>query len=137
MAVNRRQARVLAVQAFYHHEFHRDEVLDALRELADDADADLGTRDYASRLCRWFVADEPRIDALIASVLQERTLKRVELLGRIVLRLGTAELLGGETPPKVVIDEAIEIARLYGSPDTAKFVNGVLDAVMRRIAEGA
>lgn len=137
MAQNRREARVLAVQALYHFEFHGGGVSDAIVELANEADASVGARDYAARLCRACSGDAPRIDALISSVLQERTLKRVDLLARIVLRVATAELLGGETPPKVAIDEAIEIARLYGSPDTAKFVNGVLDAVMRRIEAGA
>ena len=58
---------------------------------------------------------------------------RLGVVERSVLRMGAAELLGGKTPPRVVIQEGVKLAERYGSVQSAKFVNGVLDALARRM----
>jgi transcription antitermination protein NusB len=60
-------------------------------------------------------------------------LERLGAIERSVLRLGGAELSIGETPPRVVIQEAVRLAERYGSAQSARFVNGVLDALARRM----
>jgi N utilization substance protein B len=60
-------------------------------------------------------------------------LERLGVVDRCVLRLGAAELQRGETPPRVVIQEAVRLAERYGTLKSAKFVNGVLDALARRM----
>ena len=59
-------------------------------------------------------------------------LERLGAVERCVLRLAAAELARGETPPKVVLKEAVHLAERFGSPDSAKFVNGVLDTLARQ-----
>jgi len=76
------------------------------------------------------------IDAYIADVAQNWRLERIAIVDRLVLRLGVHELLTpAVTPPRVAIDEAIELARRYSGDEAARFVNGVLDGVFRRLKE--
>jgi N utilization substance protein B len=72
------------------------------------------------------------LDAELAEVTTNWRLERLGAIERSVLRLAAAELARGETPPRVVIKEAVRLAERYGSAQSAKFVNGVLDALARR-----
>jgi len=74
------------------------------------------------------------IDAALAAAAEHWSLKRMAATDRNVLRLGAYELLHTDTPPRVAIDEAIELARRYGSADSARFVNGILDRRMHATA---
>jgi N utilization substance protein B len=73
------------------------------------------------------------LDAEIVEVTMNWRLERLAVMDRCVLRLGAAELYRGETPPRVVIQESVRLAERYGSVKSAKFVNGVLDALARRM----
>ncbi len=73
----------------------------------------------------------PEIDQSIQSVAANWSLSRMSLVDRNVLRLATFELLSASTPHKVVINEAIELAKKFGAADSGKFVNGILDRVAR------
>lgn len=75
------------------------------------------------------------IDAAIGSAASNWKLERLAVIDRNLLRLGIAELLEGKTPPRVVIDEAIRLARWFGGPRTSAFVNGVLDRVARDLGK--
>jgi N utilization substance protein B len=77
-----------------------------------------------------------RIDPLIAEEAQHWRLERMPVLDRLVLRLGAYELLATDTPRAIVIDEALELARRFSGEQAVKFVNGVLDAVARRLSDG-
>ena len=72
-----------------------------------------------------------RIDPLITDAAANWRLERMAVVDRLVLRMGTYELLEGEAPPAVVIDEAIELAKAFSGDESAAFVNGVLDGVRR------
>ncbi len=73
-----------------------------------------------------------RIDAIIARLSPDRDLERISSTDRSVLRLATFELLyTKETPAAVVADQAIKLARKYGSPDSNRFVNGILGSIIR------
>ncbi len=73
------------------------------------------------------------LDAELADVTTNWRLERLGVVERCVLRLAAAELDRGETPPRVVIQEAVHLAERYGSARSAKFVNGVVDALARRM----
>jgi N utilization substance protein B len=73
------------------------------------------------------------LDDELADVTTNWRLERLGAVERCVLRLGAAELSLGETPPRVVIQEAVTLAERFGSAASARFVNGVLDALARRM----
>ena len=90
-------------------------------------------RRIASALVRTFIAKRETIDAALAEVTTNWRMARLAVLDRCVLRMGASELERGETPPRVVIQEAVTLAERYSGIKSAKFVNGVLDALARRM----
>jgi transcription antitermination protein NusB len=81
-----------------------------------------------------YVANRQRdLDAELAEVTTNWRLERIGAVERCVLRMAAAELSIGETPPRVVIQEAVTLAERFGSAQSARFVNGVLDALARRM----
>lgn len=72
------------------------------------------------------------IDQAISSAAPDWPLKNINKIDLAVLRVATAELLSGDTPPKVVIDEAVEIAKQYGSENSSSFINGVLGTILKQ-----
>lgn len=92
-------------------------------------------REYSERLVSTVEAHLPEIDATIADVAANWRLDRIGTVDRNVLRIGIAELLWcDDVPSKVAIHEAVRLANRYGGAESARFVNGVLDAVYRREA---
>jgi N utilization substance protein B len=86
--------------------------------------------DFARRLVAGVREHRVEIDAAIERTAANWTLKRMAATDRNVLRLGTYELLFGEVPPRVAIDEAVELAKRFGAAQSSQFVNGILDKVM-------
>jgi N utilization substance protein B len=124
--MTRRYARELALQALYSVEVGKNTAAEALeqtltmpdiaRERAFVRDLVFGTLEHADQS-----------DALIAPLLQGWTLERLPTLDRLVLRMSVFELLHRkETPPAVVINEAVELAKKFSTEDSGRFVNGVL-----------
>ena len=136
----RRRGRVAALQLLYQREvggvggpgFDREVGLYWREHPAPD-----GPRRFADRLLRGTVDALDRIDPLIESAADNWRLPRMAVIDRLVLRLAVYELLAAETPAAVVIDEAIELARTFSGEPSPRFVNGVLDAVRRRLEEDA
>jgi N utilization substance protein B len=140
----RRRAREAALQMLYQTEVGRVPVGDAARvhHAIGDADAielDDESRGYAVVLAQGSWADRDRLDGFIADAARNWRVERMAALDRLLLRLAVHEMLAHpETPPRVVIDEAIELARAYSGEDAARFVNGVLDGVFQRLkSEGS
>lgn len=102
-------------------------------QIWDDLAIDPEERKLASALVRTFIARRDTIDAALADVTTNWRIERLGVIDRCVLRMGAAELERGETPAKVVIQEAVTIAERYAGIRSAKFVNGVLDALARRM----
>jgi transcription antitermination protein NusB len=93
-------------------------------------------RDYAVLLAQGAWADRAALDERLADAARNWRIERMTVLDRMVLRLAVHELLAHvKTPPRVVIDEAIDLARRYSGDEAAKFVNGVLDGVYRKLKE--
>ena len=94
--------------------------------------------DFVERLTQSVIDNQESIDALITQCAPEWPLDQVALVDRNVLRIGIAELVYGdyaEVPPKVAINEAIELAKNFGSESSPRFVNGVLGTIYREMGE--
>ncbi len=92
-------------------------------------------RQQADALVDALLCHKPAIDAVLAAVVENFAPERIDPVDRAVLRLGTYELLHTTTPAKVVINEAIELARCFGTTDSHRFVNGVLDRIAKQAAQ--
>lgn len=132
----RHAARVAALQALYLCEVGRTSPEAALETFfaEHEPDAESATRDFAAALVLGVHEDQTDLDALIATHSANWRVKRLAVIDRIVLRLGAWELQHHpETPDAVVLDEAIELARAFGTDESPKFVNGVLDAIRKQL----
>jgi N utilization substance protein B len=104
--------------------------------LGDEIELDEDVQRYALELARGSWDAKPTLDGYIADAATNWRVERLAVIDRLLLRIAVYELLRlPATPPRVVIDEAIELARLYSGEDAARFVNGVLDGVFRRLKE--
>jgi N utilization substance protein B len=128
------RGRARALQALYAADL-RD--ITDLRRIAlqvwDDLAIDPAERTFASRLVEVVLDRRAEIDGSLGELTTNWRLDRLGAIERSVLRVGAAELLRGETPPRVVLQEAIHLAERYGTARSARFVNGVLDAYARRL----
>jgi len=89
------------------------------------------TRKFANQLFEDAVALAPEIDALVGKLSENWQLDRLAVVDRGILRLAIAELRLGTAPPKVVIDEALELGKKFSSPESPAFLNGILDAAYK------
>ena len=114
-----------------------DSVLQTYWQLDAPGSAPTGeTRTFAEQLARGTTGNLTVSDPLIAQAAEHWRLSRMALLDRLILRLAVYELLHADTPRAVVINEAIELAKKFSTDNSAKFVNGVLDAIRRRLEIG-
>jgi transcription antitermination protein NusB len=136
----RRRAREAALQMLYQTEVGQLPFIEAAHNhsvMGDDAlEIDEESREFAVELARGSWQDKQVIDGYIADATRNWRVERLAVIDRLLLRLAVHELLSHPaTPPRVVIDEAIELARVYSGEEAAKFVNGVLDGVFKRLRE--
>jgi N utilization substance protein B len=129
------RGRARALQALYAWDV-RGAQNGTLLEVAERAWDDLAVsseeRVFASRLIHTIARGRREIDQSLAEVTSNWRLERIGAIERCVLRLAAAEFGQGETPTRVVLREAVRLAERYGTAASARFVNGVLDAVARR-----
>ena len=95
------------------------------------------TRAFANKLFEGAAKEADELDALIVQHAQNWRLERMAIIDRAVLRLAIYELRIAETPPKVVLNEAVDLAKKFSSEDAGAFVNGILDAVNKALVEKA
>ncbi|HUO52206.1 MAG TPA: transcription antitermination factor NusB [Gemmatimonadaceae bacterium] len=130
----RRKARARAVQAVYAWDVLGEEGLERVAaRLWDDIVVGGDVRRRALEIVRLVDARGGEIDGALRDVTTNWRLERLGASERSVLRVAGAELLEGTTPPKVVIQEAVRLAERFGSEPSARFVNGVVDALARRM----
>ena len=131
----RRKARELAMQMLFQGDLGKqtpEQVRDSFWRSREESDLDPETRGFAEDLYRVAIARESQIDELIEQHSANWRLARMPAVDRNVLRTAIAEMLGFPgTPPPIIINEAIEIARRYSAPESINFLNGVLDAVWK------
>ncbi|HKO15110.1 MAG TPA: transcription antitermination factor NusB [Gemmatimonadaceae bacterium] len=131
------RARARVLQALYAWDLRGQPNGGGLERVAaqtwDDLAVSADERRVASALVQQLVRHGRILDAELAEVTTNWRLERLGVIERSVLRLGAAELDAGETPPRVVIQEAVKLAERYGTVQSARFVNGILDALARRM----
>ncbi len=126
---SRRKSREIALQMLYsadiaEHGSTEDQLLDHKEELSKEV------HEFALTIARGAIEKSAEVDAMVESYSDNWKVSRMPLVDRNILRLAVYELLYcAETPYKVVMDEAIELAKRFGSDKSASFINGVLDKV--------
>jgi N utilization substance protein B len=142
MASNRHLGRIIALQTLYEQDFRReakdgefdlDKVLQRniarYQEMVDD-------KAFVEQLVRGVAAHEADLDARLQPIAPEWPIDQIARMDRIVLRIGLYELtLGKGVPPKVVINEAVELAKAFGGENSSKFINGVLGTALREYTD--
>ena len=122
------------MQCLCQHEALAGDFTVQLDEFLAEEDAPQTVQTYARALFNDIVDDCERIDARIDSASDNWKVKRMATVDRNILRVAACELLRGEdVPPKVALDEAVEIAKEFGTRESAAFVNGVLDALVKQV----
>ena len=136
----RRRGREAALQILYQWDLGRadiDATVDTFFDLQwpDRQPPSDSLRAFAAGLARETVARLEEIDGLIAGAAENWRPERMAVLDRLVLRMAVCELLrkSPETPPPVVINEAMELARTFSTEEAVKFINGMLDGIKRKM----
>jgi N utilization substance protein B len=128
----RSKARECALQMLYQCDVTGAPIESVIASFWRVRTATEGAREMAERLARGATRERERLDRAIAAAASHWRLERIATIERNVLRLGAYELImEPRTPPSVVIDEAVEIAKRYGEAESSAFVNGVLDSIRR------
>jgi N utilization substance protein B len=136
---SRHRARETAIQMLYQWEVGRQPITDVVRTFwtegpaATDALGD-DLRSFALSLASGVAGSVADIDPIIVQAAENWRIERMNVLDRLILRLAIYEFLHEpETPAKVIINEALELARTFSTDDSVRFINGVLDAVRRTL----
>jgi len=130
---SRRHARECVMQALYAREMAEDDSRDYYIQMLiePELDDDGVVLEFAKRLFRTTIAGTKDADDIIGKHADNWEVHRINPIDRCLLRMATTELLEfEEVPPKVSIDEAIDIAKKYSTPRSGNFINGVLDAIL-------
>jgi N utilization substance protein B len=131
---SRRYGRELALQALYGTEVGKRPPSEMLAELLARDEASEG-RAFVRDLVLGTLENAGESDAIIAPLLEGWTLERLPTIDRLVLRMSVFELTHRkETPPPVVINEAVELAKKFSTEDSGRYVNGVLERVRQQVA---
>ncbi|MEW6456384.1 MAG: transcription antitermination factor NusB [Acidobacteriota bacterium] len=132
----RRKAREIALQILFQIDLADGKVEEILEDYWKDHRTSISTREFSEDLVKGTIANLEIVDGLIAEVSEHWKLKRMAVVDRNIIRMSIYEFLKHRDVPKpAVMNEAIEIAKKYSSDDAAKFINGILDAVNKKIDE--
>jgi N utilization substance protein B len=143
MSANRHLGRIVALQTLYEADF-RTEVGDPSVDLQEILERNIGRYDetiedkvFIEELVRGIKARQTELDDTIRPVAPEWPIEQIARMDRVILRIGVYELLFEDgVPPKVAINEAVELAKAFGGDNSSKFINGVLGTVLRSREEG-
>ncbi|EKE21425.1 MAG: transcription antitermination factor NusB [uncultured bacterium] len=138
---NRHLQRSIAMQSLFEWDFNdgnRESVLGIVDKNIQELAIGIEETDLVLNLVEGVLKNQKDIDELIEQCAPEWPLSQITIVDRNILRIGIYELLYGNyenVPPKVAINEAIELAKTFGGPNSAKFVNGVLGTIYREMGE--
>jgi transcription antitermination protein NusB len=144
MASNRHLGRIVALQTLYEQDF-RQEVDDEAFKLDEVLARNIGRyeetiddKDFIKKLVDGVDTNSHALDDLIRPVAPEWPIEQIARMDRVILRIGVYELTEDKNiPPKVVINEAVELAKAFGGENSSKFINGVLGTILRNQEEAA
>ena len=131
----RRRARELALQVLFHLEYSDDDPLEACRLISDNFEMAEASEAFSRDLVRGVCHRKAILDGIISRSSKHWRLERMARLDRSILRLATYEMLYLEDiPPRVSLDEAVELGKRFGSEDSSRYINGVLDNIFNTLA---
>lgn len=144
MASNRHLGRIVALQSLYEYEFrvssqdtsvNIDEILERNLERYESAIED---KQFVGDLVHGVISEQAGLDEKIQPIAPDWPVEQIARIDRTILRMGLYELLNLAkiVPPKVAINEAVELAKAFGSDNSSKFINGVLGTAYRTLVEG-
>lgn len=144
MASNRHLGRIVALQSLYEYEFRtqlKDASVDMDEILARNLEryeAAIEDKTFVSDLVKGVVTHQADLDDKIQPIAPDWPIDQIARVDRTILRIGLYELLqlADVVPPKVAINEAVELAKAFGSDNSSKFINGVLGTAYRTLVEG-
>ena len=129
----RRKARELALQMLYQHDLSGNTPEAIVTTFEDLQKSKPTTREFATRIFQGTVDNLSKIDDMIAQQADNWRLSRMAVVDRNIIRMSIYEFLHEEDTPKlVIIDEAIEIAKKFGTQKSSQFINGILDGILKR-----
>jgi N utilization substance protein B len=133
MSVNRHLSRTIAMQSLYDWDFHQDRpILEIAKRVAEPVKKDIDF-EYLNRVVKGAADSAADHDEMIAKAAPEWPLDQISVIDKSILRLAAYELLNDkDIPPKVAINEAVEIAKTFGGENSSKFINGVLGTLYRQ-----
>ena len=129
----RRKSREFALQMLFEWDMTRQEPARLEKLFWKTARAEASTRQFADELFEGAVGQAGAIDQLVERLSENWRLDRLAAIDRNILRLAIYELRSAATPPRVVIDEALELAKKFSSAEAPGFLNGILDAAFKSI----
>jgi N utilization substance protein B len=134
----RRKARELALQFLYQLDLRGEsDPASSAEEFWSRHPVDIEVRDFADVLVRGTMLHRGKIDELITQYAEHWDLERMAVVDRNILRAGIFELLWTtDVPPKVAINEAIEVAKKFGTQESSRFINGILDRIHKELRPG-
>ena len=133
----RHKSREFALQMLFQWEMGKQEPSRIEDGFWKNAKAEKTTREFANQLFENAAARADELDPVISSLAQNWRLERIAAIDRAILRLSLAELRTSSTPAKVVINEAVELAKKFSSEEASAFINGILDAAVKSSGEKA
>lgn len=144
MASNRHLGRIVALQSLYEYDFRMDsedstaDIDEILGRNLQRYETAIDDKDFVETLVKGIIAQQADLDDRIQPIAPDWPLKQVARVDLTILRMGLYELLhlGKVVPPKVAINEAVELAKAFGSDNSSKFVNGVLGTAYRTLIAG-
>jgi len=129
----RTKSREFAMQMLFQWDMSKQDFTNLEAKFWKSAKAADKTRAFANKLFEGTAKDVTALDAIIVKHAENWRFERLAAIDRAILRLAIHEMSGSETPPKVVLNEAVELAKKYSSEESGSFVNGVLDALHKSL----
>ena len=131
----RSKARALAVQVLFHMEYHTGQPVEVFELISENFGSSESVKDFSRFLVCSVCSNMERLDNLIRRSSKNWRIERMSRVDRIILRLGVCEILFcPDVPPKVSIDEAVELGKKFGTEDSASFINGIMDNVFNSLS---
>ena len=131
----RSKARELAVQVLFHMEYHSGNPVEVFELISGNFGSSESVKDFSESLVCNVCNNLERLDDLIRRSSKNWRLERMSRVDRTILRLGVCEILfSPDVPPKVSIDEAVELGKKFGTEDSASFINGVMDNIFNSLS---
>jgi N utilization substance protein B len=127
----RRKSREYALQMLFQWDIGKQDPSRIEEGFWRNARAQKSTREFANQLFENAAARVAELDPVISTHALNWRIERISAIDRAILRLAISELRTMGTPPKVVLDEAVELAKKFSSEEAAPFINGILDAAMK------